>query len=336
MSDEKLVRACEIFQNLHLIIETLLMKKIHLSIPNPCHQDWDAMTQKEKGRFCASCQKTVIDFTNMSDRQIAEFFKKPPASVCGRIYNDQLDRDIVIPKKRIPWFKYFFQLTWPAFALFLKSCGVKNNSQGKIKVISKMSRSATEPIATLGAVLEEIKPVSDTTREIDKEITTKGKMAGNVIVIPENDTVKMPVDTLDEIQMEIKPMDTVTVIGYQATMGKVLMGGLTSVCTVENSLEQKDSVRSLPTMEESNFKIYPNPVQAGSSLKIAYENSNSFPEQIQFISSSGQLILSEQKKMENVSLSSIQVPSNITAGIYFLRITTKNKLSKTTKVIVMR
>jgi len=86
------------------------MKKIHLSIPRPCHENWDAMTPSDKGRFCASCQKTVIDFTNMSDRQLAAFFKKPPSSVCGRVYDDQLNRGIEIPRKRIPWIKYFSAL----------------------------------------------------------------------------------------------------------------------------------------------------------------------------------------------------------------------------------
>ena len=75
------------------------MKKIQLSIPRPCHENWDAMKPSEKGKFCASCQKTVIDFTEMNDRQIAEFFKRPPSSVCGRFQEVQLNRNIEIPRK---------------------------------------------------------------------------------------------------------------------------------------------------------------------------------------------------------------------------------------------
>jgi len=86
------------------------MKKFQIKISEPCHENWDAMTQQDKGRFCASCQKTVVDFSNMSDRQIADFFKKPAGSVCGRFHSDQLERTIEAPKKRLPWVKYFSML----------------------------------------------------------------------------------------------------------------------------------------------------------------------------------------------------------------------------------
>src|SRR5436190_2476819 len=104
-----------------------MKKQIQLSIPTPCHEDWDKMNPVEKGRFCDSCQKKVIDFSNMSDREIAAFFKKPSTgSVCGRFMQDQLDRSIEIPKKRIPWVKYFFQITIPLFLANLKSTAQGN------------------------------------------------------------------------------------------------------------------------------------------------------------------------------------------------------------------
>src|ERR1051326_6435672 len=87
------------------------------------------MTRVEKGRFCSSCQKQVIDFSRMSDRDIASIFKKASTgSVCGRFMGDQLNRDIDIPRKRIPWIKYFFHFALPAF---LVSCGAR--MQGKVK-----------------------------------------------------------------------------------------------------------------------------------------------------------------------------------------------------------
>jgi CarboxypepD_reg-like domain/Secretion system C-terminal sorting domain len=107
-----------------------MSKNIQLTIADPCHENWDQMTQAEQGRYCASCQKQVMDFTNMSDSQLAAFFKKPTTgSVCGRFYEDQLERDIEIPRKRIPWVKYFFQFVLPAFLI-----SAKVSAQGKVKI----------------------------------------------------------------------------------------------------------------------------------------------------------------------------------------------------------
>jgi hypothetical protein len=101
-----------------------MSKQLQLSVDNPCHQNWDEMSPAEKGRFCSSCEKQVIDFTNMSDSQLAVFFKKSSsASVCGRFFQDQLDRNIEVPKKRIPWLKYFFQILLPAFLASAKVSG---------------------------------------------------------------------------------------------------------------------------------------------------------------------------------------------------------------------
>jgi hypothetical protein len=311
------------------------MKKIHLFIPRPCHENWDAMAPTEKGKFCASCQKTVIDFTRMSDRQLAEFFKKPPSSVCGRVYNDQLDRDIAIPKKRIPWIRYFFQFTWPAFALFLKSCGVKDNSQGKIKVESKTFHSPKLPIATVGIMMPEITPV-DTTKLLEEKIVKQGEIMGD-IAIQKMDSAKIEIDTLvTGIDTVSKPMDSVTVVAYQTKVGVVVMGGISSVCMSESNQIVKDTVKDEESVPEINFKVYPNPVSAGSLLNISFEYANDFPKQIQLFSSSGQLVLLEQNKMRNISSNTIQIPSNITAGTYFLQFITKNKQSKTTKVIVTK
>jgi CarboxypepD_reg-like domain/Secretion system C-terminal sorting domain len=111
-----------------------MAKQLQLSIPTPCHEDWDNMTPVDKGKFCGSCQKQVVDFSNMNDRQVAEFFKKPSTgSVCGRFMADQLERGIEIPRKRIPWLKYFFQFAIPAFLLSIKSSSAK--AQGTVTVV---------------------------------------------------------------------------------------------------------------------------------------------------------------------------------------------------------
>lgn len=64
-----------------------------ISINNPCHENWDAMTPNEKGAFCLSCQKNVVDFSKKTVTEIKNFFTALPEteSVCGRFGEEQLE-----------------------------------------------------------------------------------------------------------------------------------------------------------------------------------------------------------------------------------------------------
>ncbi|MFY9243498.1 MAG: carboxypeptidase-like regulatory domain-containing protein [Polaribacter sp.] len=72
--------------------------KYQITIPKPCHEDWSKMTQTEKGKFCKSCNKEVIDFTNLSTSEISKKVLKEQ-NLCGRFKESQLNTEIEIIKK---------------------------------------------------------------------------------------------------------------------------------------------------------------------------------------------------------------------------------------------
>ena len=296
------------------------------------------MTPNEKGKFCSSCQKTVIDFTNMSDRQVAEFFKRPPSSVCGRVYNDQLNRDIQLPKKRIPWIRYFFQFTLPAFVLFLKSCGGKEHTNGELAVESTENHQIQDAVMTLGIMFPEITPV-DTSVLVEQEASTRGEITVDTTFTVQTNSATMPVDTLTQIDPVYKSMDTVvvaTTLNYSTR--RIVMGGI-STCRVETNQVNDDSIKNETSIPagEINLKVYPNPVRVGSLLTISFDKLDDLPERIQVLSSSGQLIFQiKQNNKDVATITNIQIPSNLPGGIYFLQTITKNKKIKTTKIIVTR
>ena len=65
-----------------------------LLLPQPCAESWDAMTPTSSGRHCATCQKTVIDFTWKTDAEILAFFAQSPGGSCGRFLTSQLARPL--------------------------------------------------------------------------------------------------------------------------------------------------------------------------------------------------------------------------------------------------
>lgn len=95
-----------------------MSKNIQIRIPEPCHENWQHMTPTEQGRFCGSCQKTVVDFTAMTDKEILDYFSKAAQPTCGRFSGDQLNKDLqpTVIKKRFTW-AYVWNVVLATFLL---------------------------------------------------------------------------------------------------------------------------------------------------------------------------------------------------------------------------
>ncbi len=72
-----------------------MMNQIYsLKIENPCHQDWSSMSKVDQGKYCSHCSKTVIDFSKFSDAEIIRYLDKNKGAVCGRLKNNQVEREL--------------------------------------------------------------------------------------------------------------------------------------------------------------------------------------------------------------------------------------------------
>ncbi|MEQ6125224.1 carboxypeptidase-like regulatory domain-containing protein [Pseudotenacibaculum sp. MALMAid0570] len=69
--------------------------KFEIKIPKPCHEDWNKMSPTEKGKFCASCKKVVVDFTQMTDQQLVNKIQNN-SNLCGRFKKEQLDKELAV------------------------------------------------------------------------------------------------------------------------------------------------------------------------------------------------------------------------------------------------
>ncbi|MEA9413279.1 hypothetical protein [Flavobacterium sp. PL02] len=132
--------------------------KHKISIPEPCHENWDKMTPAENGRFCISCSKTVVDFTRMLPDEVQHFFiANKNKSVCGRFKNSQLENvTIQIPTevlyKQTQYHKMFLLALFIAMGTTLFSCQDKNGDKQKIDKIEVVKDSSTDQRVMVGDI----------------------------------------------------------------------------------------------------------------------------------------------------------------------------------------
>lgn len=147
---------------------------IKISIPTPCHEDWNKMTPNEKGAFCGKCCKTVVDFSNLSPEEIkSALIAEKGKKVCGRFKPDQLNEQptpalsIHIPlyllPKNISLRKAFAIALFVAFGTSLFSCRTtEDHLVGEI---------AVETIPLNDSTLIKTKESTDTTLRIGNSNT---------------------------------------------------------------------------------------------------------------------------------------------------------------------
>jgi hypothetical protein len=120
-------------------------KGVNYKIEEPCYADWDQMKPEAKGRFCDSCSKTVVDFSNMSDFSIVNYLESNKhLSVCGRFEEKQLDKTYLLPKSHYPAFG--FDLKAVALGLALSTfSALPSQAQNSIQ-IEQHDSMADQPI----------------------------------------------------------------------------------------------------------------------------------------------------------------------------------------------
>jgi hypothetical protein len=157
-----------------------MSKRLLITIPKPCHENWDAMTPVEKGRFCSNCQKIVTDFTHLSDREIARVLSDGGAH-CGQLLPEQLGREYTVPGQKPFW---WVAAASSAFAFLMP---VQSAAQTKTEIPTQTVPSIAGQPATGQRELEFSGQVSDETDGLPgvsiavkgTDVETKSDIDGN-------------------------------------------------------------------------------------------------------------------------------------------------------------
>ncbi len=67
-----------------------MKQNFNISISKPCSEQFNTFKQTQSGGFCKSCKKEVIDFRNMSDKQLVTYFPNKQEKACGFFKASQL------------------------------------------------------------------------------------------------------------------------------------------------------------------------------------------------------------------------------------------------------
>ncbi|HEY4334672.1 MAG TPA: T9SS type A sorting domain-containing protein [Puia sp.] len=274
-----------------------MKKNVQLHIPTPCHEDWEAMRPEEKGRFCSSCCKTVIDFSLMSDSEVLHYLGNTAGNVCGRFAGDQLRRDLLSPpqRKRKSWMVWHILMMGLLFA-------ARARGQGK----------------TPKPVSHQVAPGKGV-----KEPVVMGEPAR--VVAPEiMGDVKIEEDTIPHYT----ELPAVVVTGYGRTTGKisvvdeVTVGGA-FICTRKKTFIERIIPDTLDYLGigKKELSLYPNPAERGSTIRLSLNlggsgncmiglyNSAGLPIQIKAVTLTG------EPRLELFNL-----PASMSAGLYFVRV----------------
>lgn len=206
---------------------------MRISIPKPCHENWNEMTPEQQGAFCKGCNKVVVDFSAMSDEEVITYLEqKKEEKTCGRFRTEQLSPyelkiDLHTVTRKPAMRLLFAAALFVTFSSFF-SC---TNAKGDTIVFNRFVADAADTA--------KVTLMADTTTTADSflndfiensSIVTTA-VVGEVEMLVVNDTTMVPlVDTAVVAPPEIM-MGAVAYPEPEYTKGKV-------VCTDTSAAEQ--------------------------------------------------------------------------------------------------
>ncbi|MEO8770096.1 MAG: carboxypeptidase-like regulatory domain-containing protein [Ferruginibacter sp.] len=317
-----------------------MAKYIQIQVDHPCSENWNQMTPNTQGSFCNSCKKTVIDFTAMTDNQLMEYFKNNPSGTCGRFNTDQLTNLIAMPVKRIPWAKYFFQISLPALLL-----GFRANAQRAIKKyqqpITIVSKFSSQPMAFQSTLLltgkitnTDGKPVpyasvmiKGSTKGIaaDSNGVFKLRLSGNESVLEitaagyKNKSVTITAG-YEDIELDIAMSDAILLAPViMVSRASYTMGAYTSGIYVyrSGSMEGKNNPVIANT---ASLTLFPNPVNKNGTLTIKWKSKVSNDQLVTIYNASGQKMDQQMIYINQPVFQSRLMLHISTAGNYIMQV----------------
>jgi len=320
-------------------------RTVSIQIPSPCHESWDKMQSDSHGRFCGSCQKTVIDFTNKSDLEIRNLLlARAGEKVCGHFKKTQVDRPLqltidltTLPRNIMPARAFAIALLL-TFGTTLVSCydhhGAKINKI-EMSTASKNNYVTTTTGEPVPSETEDSISVRKAPTGLDDNENTgiKGDVIISERIMGKISFREKPIDSL--VSGEIKTCnlpDSIkegSVIRETFTMGMVAIEPPTDEQNKNDTTlsreELKTALNNLEDTPENSFTIYPNP--SGGQFNMQYTLLKSSDVQVHVFNADGELIQSPVN-IKSQHGGQYRIPLDLTeqpAGVYVIMLIENGK-----------
>ena len=302
-----------------------------------------------------SCQKTVVDFSLMSDQEILQYISNSHSQVCGRFDNDQLNRLYTEEpiRRNLSW-RYAWKML---VATFLVGSSAKETQarQGEVAVVRNKDTAQKPSIITIPAQkMVGEKMVTGTVRERESGLAIPGASvmvqgtiigtacdtAGNFrLLVPVADSVTLEISSIGFTKMsvilEASALDTIQTINlHRVDLEIVTVGMVATVVKVRKRDKIKRQVQEwLPTKKEVN--AYPNPVIPGNNINVNLNLKEPGDYKAELMDLNGKRVwaqcLTHVQKNQQIN---IPTESAWSKGVYWLRITNNKKKVYTAKVLL--
>ncbi len=229
---------------------------LKIAIPEPCQEDWNEMlpVAGTTGRHCASCVKSVVDFTGFTDAQVHDYVRESGGKLCGRFRPDQLGRPLraVSAPSRSP-----LKVAAAAAGLMLAAtgCETPNVASNTTTDLTEIALPLDEIIKTAPPRTGEIAVVPPALEPIENiEIPVAGGISIHSIPPPPSEEVEVPTTFEGKLIFEALPETTRLSCGSSQLLASreeedFLMGDISF---------PEDSP-ALPILEEAEAILIPEP-----------------------------------------------------------------------------
>jgi hypothetical protein len=288
-----------------------MKESLQIQIPTPCREDWERMDQGEQGRFCQHCQKTVVDFTGMTDAEVLGYFGAG-SHVCGRFLPGQLGRPLPpTPVQRNGWSGWRWVLA-SALMLLRPPEGSK-----PVKAVGVERRDST----VRSYIVESDGMIVHTTK--------RKKKVARVVA----DSVTGP-----DMARAIPVVNRAVASGefsFVCRVGGVRISRVQSDSTILQKLA--DTVSAMNIFRKEDFvTLYPNPVERGGALHLAWLSGEG-KYQLTLLSMRGQLV--GERVVEVGATGQVDqwvLPLGLAAGVYVLRMVREGSSRVDVREVVVR